>query len=297
MAVEALAALVETAPAKINLTLHVAGRRADGYHLLESLVAFADVADTLTLEPASVLELAVTGPTAPAAGALEKNLVLVAARALVRRRPGLRVGAFALTKRLPAAAGIGGGSADAAAALRLLCTLNDISTEAEDVVAAARETGADVPVCLAGRARMMRGAGELLGPDVFMLSVPAVLVNPGIGLSTARVFAELGLVPGTMTGHAVHPDVPPRASLDDLFGFLAACRNDLEQAASNLVAEVGDGLAQLRRQNGCRLARMSGSGPTCYGLFDNQSAMISAVRALRQARPGWWIHPVIIGAQ
>src|SRR3954452_3433571 len=177
-------ALTARAPGKINLTLHVLGRRADGYHELESLVAFAGAADTLSLTPAPALALAMEGPTAGSAGEGGDNLVLTATRHLAERVDGLRVGAFRLTKRLPVAAGIGGGSSDAAAALRLLARLNDLDLDPSGVPEAARATGADVPVCLVPRARMMAGVGERLGPALALPALFAVLVNPGVPVPT-----------------------------------------------------------------------------------------------------------------
>jgi hypothetical protein len=188
--------LATRAPAKINLSLHVLGRRADGYHELESLVAFAGVGDTLSLTPDEPLSLTMEGPTAPRAGPLDNNLVLKGARHLVQRRHGLRLGAFRLVKRLPVAAGIGGGSSDAAAALRLLARLNGLSLDDPAVLDAARATGADVPVCLAARARFMRGVGERLGPPLKLPRMFAVLVNPAVPVETAQVFGALGLSPG-----------------------------------------------------------------------------------------------------
>ena len=184
--------LAEFAPAKVNLTLHVLGRRADGYHEIESLVAFAGIGDRLTFRPAERLELAVSGPTATAAGASDDNLVLKAAHALAARVDGLRLGHFMLDKQLPVAAGLGGGSSDAAAALRLLAQVNGLSLDDERVRAAAQATGADVPVCLDPRARMMRGIGEILSDPMTLPELPAVLVNPGVAVPTRDVFAALG---------------------------------------------------------------------------------------------------------
>ena len=172
------AARAERAPAKINLTLRVVGRRADGYHDIESLVVFAGVGDTLTFAPARALALTVGGPTAAASGTLGDNLVFKAARALAERVEGLKLGRFALTKRLPVAAGVGGGSSDAAAALRLLARANRIALDDARLMEAARATGADVPVCLDPRPRMMRGIGEILSGPLALPKLPAVLVNP-----------------------------------------------------------------------------------------------------------------------
>ena len=282
------------APAKVNLTLHVLGRRADGYHELDSLVVFAGTADHLTLEPGETLSLVVEGPTAARAGPTGDNLVLKAARGLAERVPGLRTGRFGLFKRLPAAAGIGGGSSDAAAALRLLATLNGLDLHGSPVIEAARSTGADVPVCLDPRARAMRGAGEVVGPPLGLPNLSAVLVNPGVVVPTPAVFRALGL----MTGESFGRDEPasvavPAPGIDRhaLLASLGAARNDLERPALALAPAIGEVLAALRATEGCRLARMSGSGATVYGLYDDCHAAARAAKAIRAARPEWWIKP------
>jgi 4-diphosphocytidyl-2-C-methyl-D-erythritol kinase len=278
--------LATRAPAKVNLTLHVLGRRPDGYHALESLVAFAGTGDDLSLRPGE-LSLSVSGPTANAAGGGADNLVLKAARALARRVPGLTTGAFHLTKRLPVAAGLGGGSADAAAALRLLARLNGLSLDDPAILAAARDAGADVPVCLQSRARMMGGAGEVLGPPLRLPPLFAVLANPGIPVATAAVFRTLGVGEG---GTALpHPAIAPALDRPRLVGAIAAGRNDLETAALALAPAIGEALASMRAATGCRLARMSGSGATVFGLFDDGAASVAAAKEIGRARPGWWI--------
>ena len=188
-------ARAELAPAKINLTLHVTGRRADAYHDIESLVAFAAVGDTLTFALGHGLALVVRGPTATASGAISDNLVLKAARHLSDCIEGLKLGRFVLSKRLPVAAGVGGGSADAAAALRLLARANHIALDDSRLMAAARATGADVPVCLTPRPRLMRGIGDILSDPLELPPLPAVLVNPGVGVPTKDVFAALQFNP------------------------------------------------------------------------------------------------------
>lgn len=280
--------LAEFAPAKVNLTLHVLGRRGDGYHELESLVAFADVGDRLTLVPGDALSLAVSGPTAQAAGEGADNLVLKAARALADRVDGLRLGRFNLDKQLPVAAGLGGGSSDAAAALRLLARANDLSVGDERVRDAARVTGADVPVCLAPRARMMRGIGEILSDPFALPELPAVLVNPGVAVPTRDVFAALAA-----------PPVESPAQADDFFtidadaaalvSILAARRNDLEIPAIRIQVVIADVLKALQDSAGCLLARMSGSGATCFGLFGTMAAAQEVARDLSKRQPGWWV--------
>ena len=287
--------LVTHAPAKINLSLHVLGRRADGYHTLESLVAFAGTGDTLRLEPGPDLSLTVEGPTAGQAGASQDNLVLKAARLLSERVRGLRLGAFRLTKRLPVAAGIGGGSSDAAAALRLLARLNNLSLDQPAIREAARLTGADVPVCLEPRARMMRGAGEDLGPPLKLPRLHAVLVNPRVPLETPKVFKGLGLQPGETVASGGHPDLPRGAlTAEDLLELLRSARNDLEPPARLLEPSVDEALAILRATRGCRLARMSGSGATVFALYDNRAAAVEAGKATTRARPDWWVKPAAL---
>jgi 4-diphosphocytidyl-2-C-methyl-D-erythritol kinase len=281
--------LATRAPAKINLTLHVRGRRPDGYHELESLVAFAGTGDAVSLEPAEGLSLAVEGPTADLAGPSPDNLVLKAARLLAEARPGLRAGAFRLVKRLPVAAGIGGGSSDAAAALRLLARLNGLPLSDPDLREAARRTGADVPVCLEPRARMMRGVGEVLGPALGFAPLFAVLVNPRVPVETPRVFKALGLAPGQELPGASHPELPADAGVGDVLRAIEAGRNDLEPPARAVEPAVGDALAALGGTPGCRLARMSGSGATCFALYADCTSAAAAARALRRERPAWWV--------
>ena len=287
--------LVERAPAKINLTLHIVGRRADGWHELESLVVFTRSGDTLVLVPGGALCLDVVGPTAGAAGATGDNLVLRAARALAARVPDLRVGAFTLTKRLPVAAGIGGGSADAAAALRLLARANGIATDDPRVIEAAAVTGADIPVCLAAKARMMRGVGDRLGPVLDLPPLPALVVNPGVPLETKSVFARMGLEPGWSNTASAHAAIAGGETADAIFAALKRGRNDMEDAACVLAPIVSDVLAVLGAARGCRLARMSGSGATCFGLFTDCRAVARAKQAIAQVHPGWWAKATMLG--
>lgn len=287
--------LAERAPAKINLTLHIPRRRSDGWHELVSLVAFAGTGDHLSLTLGEPLALDVSGPTGREAGPQDQNLVLRAARNLGDRVAGLRLGRFHLNKRLPVASGIGGGSSDAAAALRLLADANGLSLEDPAVVAAARATGADVPVCLAARARIMQGVGERLGPVLRLPSLFAVLVNPRQPLETKAVFARMGLRPGGPgpAGRA-HPPIEDAASHEILLAALAKARNDMEDAASVLLPVIVDQLAILSAAPGCRLARMSGSGATCFGLFETCHAASAAARVIRQAHPEWWVKPTVL---
>jgi 4-diphosphocytidyl-2-C-methyl-D-erythritol kinase len=280
--------LADVAPAKVNLTLHVLGRRGDGYHEIESLVAFADIGDRLTFVPSDTLALDVTGPTAEAAGAGGDNLVLKAARALAERVDGLRLGRFNLEKQLPVAAGLGGGSSDAAAALRLLARVNDLSLDDERVRAAARATGADVPVCLDPKARMMRGIGEILSDPFALPELPAVLVNPGVAVPTRDVFAALAAPPLTAPARAedffaINTDAAALVSI------LAARRNDLEIPAIKLQAVIAEVLEALQASSHCLLARMSGSGATCFALFGSAGAAQEVAQRLQADHPGWWV--------
>jgi 4-diphosphocytidyl-2-C-methyl-D-erythritol kinase len=282
-------ALAEFAPAKVNLTLHVLGRRADGYHEIESLVAFADVGDRLTLAPGDTLALDVTGPTAAAAGEGGDNLVLKAARALAARVDGLRLGRFSLEKSLPVAAGLGGGSSDAAAALRLLAKLNGLSLDDERVRDAARATGADVPVCLDPRARMMRGIGEILGEPMALPELPAVLVNPGVAVPTRDVFAALAAP--ALTSSAQSEDFfEITTDAAALVSILSARRNDLETPAIRLQPVIADVLTELQAAEDCLLARMSGSGATCFGLFGSRGAAEEAAQRMQADHPTWWVN-------
>jgi 4-diphosphocytidyl-2-C-methyl-D-erythritol kinase len=284
------AAGAEKAPAKINLTLRVLGRRADGYHDIESLVAFAGVGDALTFTPGGDLALTVGGPTAAAAGDVADNLVLKAAHALAERVAGLRLGRFTLSKRLPVAAGLGGGSADAAAALRLLARANALAPDDPRLMQAARATGADVPVCLDPHTRLMRGIGDILSDPLDLPRLFTLLVNPGVAVATADVFAALAAPPAGQTAPAAQP-LGPAALLAEI----ASGRNDLEAPAIELEPAIADVLAVLRKLPGCRLARMSGSGPTCFGLFDSSRAASAAARTLRVGYPAWWVRATVLG--
>ncbi|MCI0466630.1 MAG: 4-(cytidine 5'-diphospho)-2-C-methyl-D-erythritol kinase [Beijerinckiaceae bacterium] len=282
------ALLTERAPAKVNLTLHVTGRRADGWHTLESLVAFSRGGDTLTLDPSGPLSLSAEGPCAAAAGRAEDNLVLRAARHFSARFPGAKTGSFQLVKRLPVAAGLGGGSSDAAAALRLLARANELSTSELGIIDAAQATGADVPVCLMPRARMMRGTGEELGPLLALPPLAGLLVNPCVPVETKAVFARMKIAPGALAGFGGHPELYPGMPADGLVAALRKGRNDMEPAASMLAPVIGDVLAVLSAARSCRLARMSGSGATCFALFPDCRSAANARRAILRAHPSWW---------
>ena len=288
-------ALIEDARAKVNLTLRVVGRRVDGYHDLESVVAFADCADRLTLTPGEQLELTTSGPMAEACGETSDNLVLKAARLLSERIPGLKTGSFALDKVLPVAAGIGGGSADAAAALRLLARLNDLALDDQRLRDVALQTGADVPVCVASHACDMTGVGETLIP-LNLPTIPCVLVNPRIPVATKDVFAELGLRPGDLLVGVADvmlqgPSWPEQGgSLDEWVEALAGSSNDLEAPAARIQPVIGQVIAALNATNGAWLARMSGSGATCFAIYENTADAQRAAEQLRRGHPTWWVH-------
>jgi 4-diphosphocytidyl-2-C-methyl-D-erythritol kinase len=272
--------LTARAPAKVNLSLKVTGRRADGYHLIDSRVVFAGVGDELSLDPLQPLALTISGPFGAGLAAEPDNLILKAARLFAETMPGARAGGFHLVKRLPVASGIGGGTADGAAAIRLLARLNDIPLVDPRLHEVAARLGADGPVCLASRGRMMGGIGEVLGPMLPALNAFAVLVNPGVGVATPAVFAALGLRVGET-----------RAA--EAADWIAA-GNDLEAPAIQLAPVIADVLAALRGTDGVQLARMSGSGATCFGLYRDCRASAEAARLIRRAHPGWWVKPTLL---
>jgi len=274
------------APAKLNLYLHVTGRRADGYHQLDSLVSFAAFGDTLEIAPAESLELRLSGPFAPALGEGD-NLAMRAAAALAGRlgRPaGLRIG---LEKRIPVAAGLGGGSADAAAVLRGLARLWRLGPEHADTLdEVALGLGADVPVCLHRRAACMAGIGERLSAPPPLPPCAALLVNPGLPVPTGRVFAARR---GPYSSAGRFEESPADAGA--LAALLRERRNDLEAPALAQEPAIGRVLARLGGAPGCLLARMSGSGGTCFGLFAGEADAAAAARAIAREHPAWWVQP------
>jgi 4-diphosphocytidyl-2-C-methyl-D-erythritol kinase len=287
-------ALIEDARAKVNLTLRVVGRRVDGFHELESVVAFADCADRLSFVPGSELRLDTTGPLAQACGDAADNLVFKAAQLLGDRVPELKLGEFTLDKVLPVAAGIGGGSADAAAALRLLARVNNLVIDDISLIDVARLTGADVPVCLSSRACVMTGVGETLLP-LALPKMPCVLVNPRVPVATKDVFRALGLRNGQLLVGA--SDVmratawpEPGGSLEDWVEALAAGSNDLEAPALRIQPVIGEVLAALSTTNGAWLARMSGSGATCFAIYENTAEAQRAAQRIQIDHPQWWVH-------
>jgi 4-diphosphocytidyl-2-C-methyl-D-erythritol kinase len=287
-------ALTEDARAKVNLTLRVVGRRVDGFHELESMVAFADCADRLSLTPGSELNLSTTGPLARDCGETTDNLVFKAAQLLGERVPDLKLGDFTLDKVLPVAAGIGGGSADAAAALRLLAQANGLAIDDARLIEVAKRTGADVPVCLASRACVMTGVGETLLP-LSLPKLPCVMVNPRIPVATRDVFKALGLRNGELLvgiTDVLRATAWPGAgaSVEDWVEVLAAGSNDLEAPATRIQPVIGEVLSALNATNGAWLARMSGSGATCFAIFENTPEAQRAAQKIQLDHPQWWVH-------
>jgi 4-diphosphocytidyl-2-C-methyl-D-erythritol kinase len=277
-------AVAAFAPAKVNLYLHVTGRRDDGYHLLDSLVAFADIGDRLTVEPAASLSLVVDGPEAADLAAVgDDNLVLRAAR-LLADRAGINVGAaLHLEKHLPVAAGIGGGSSDAAAALLALKRLWQLSLDHEALCALGARLGADIPACLYKRAVWVGGIGERLDAAGPLPETGILLVNPRTALPTAAVFAARCGLFGHVGRFAPMPGDAPA-----LARALTPRRNDLTEAAIGLVPEIAAVLARLSRLPGSLLVRMSGSGATCFALFADRAAADEARASVAAAQPQWW---------
>ncbi|WP_297770887.1 4-(cytidine 5'-diphospho)-2-C-methyl-D-erythritol kinase [uncultured Roseovarius sp.] len=269
--------ITETAPAKINLTLHVTGRRDDGFHLLDSLVVFADLGDILTIVPADQNSLTVIGPMAPGVPETQDNLVLRAAAMMGQRAH------MTLDKQLPSAAGIGGGSSDAAACLRGLSRMSG-ETPPDDVL----RLGADVPVCLLARSARMRGIGEDTQPVPNLPTLHAILVNPGVPASTPAIFRRLR----QRDNPAMPNDLPTWPDTMALIRWLACQRNDLQDPALEEVPVITDVLEDIAATSDCGLARMSGSGATCFGLYPEAISAANAATALSAKRPEWWVRSV-----
>lgn len=277
------------APAKINLTLRVVGRRADGYHELESLVAFTGLCDWLAFEPGDDLILEIVGPRAREAGPVQENLVLRAARSLAGQIPGFRLGRFRLIKRLPAAAGLGGGSADAAAALRLLANEAGLSVDDPRVRASARATGADVVACLSPQARIIGGIGDELGPAIELRNLFAILVNPGVPAPTPKVFAALDLASEPNAEFSHRSSRAARSDPAAAFDFGALGRNDLEAPAIRIAPAIAHVLKRLSRIPEAIRTGMSGSGATCFALFSDRRSAAVARQIVAADYPKWWV--------
>lgn len=274
--------VTERAHAKINLALHIIGRRLDGYHELDSIVAFADVADVLTIAPAAKPSITLSGPFASDLPPDDENLILAAWHLLAdfagKKDAPFSPAKFHLEKNLPVSSGIGGGSADAAAALRGLITLFNLSILQHDLNEIALHLGADVPVCLAQKTSRMRGIGEMLEPVGVNLSSGIVLVNPRIPAPTSKVFELLNLQCGQSFG-------TPISDLSDVHGW----RNDLTVPAIKIVPDIADVLESLDSQKNITCSRMSGSGATCFGLTKNLERAEAAAAAILRKQPDWWV--------
>lgn len=285
------------APAKINLTLHVTGQRADGYHRLDSMVAFADVGDELFIQIGNTLSVTTEGPEAAAVPADMDNLVLQVAR-LFKDMPGA---SFLLTKNLPVSSGIGGGSADAAAAFRGLMTFwsgGETDPELYDpartpMSQALLKLGADIPMCLMSQAARIGGIGEEISPLAGMPPIDAVLVNPRRAVSTPAVFGAMQ----SRSNPAMEETLPRFAGFNDFALWLAAQRNDMQSAAIALEPSIATVLGALRSVETCRIARMSGSGATCFGLFDHPDKAKAAAALLQSNHLDWWVRATKIGSQ
>ena len=279
--------LIERAPAKINLTLRVIGRRADRYHTLESLVAFAGLADELALDPGDILGLNVRGTFAQASGPQAENLVLKAVSAL-----GLPTGQFTLEKNIPVAAGLGGGSSDAAAALRLIARATALPLSDTRFTGVAGKLGADVAVCLEPRGRIMRGVGEELSGPLALPTVPVLLVNPGVALPTKDVFGALAEADKT-TKSLEEENIPRERSA--FMTWLAGYGNDLTRAARRRAPVIGQVLEELAVLPNARVSRMSGSGATCFALFESEADCRAGEQKLRAAHKNWWLWSGALG--
>ena len=280
----------EPASAKVNLFLHVGERRGDGFHPLQSLAVFTKAGDVLRAEPAPVLSLVVDGPFAAGLQAEGDNLVLRAARALAAEAGTLAGAALTLTKNLPVASGIGGGSADAAAALRALKRLWRLEVDDSVLAEIAAGLGSDVPVCVPARGAFMEGRGEILTQVPSLPRLAMLLVNPGVAVPTREVFAGLQ----SRSGAAMTLPHGGFADAASLLHFLKGTRNDLEAPARAIQPVIGEVLAALARLPEVLLARMSGSGATCFALFADQEACRHGAEQLRAAQGGWWVAPTAL---
>lgn len=277
----------EQAPAKINLFLHVGARRADGFHPLQSLAVFTAMGDVLDIEDAPSLSLTIQGPFARGLDGEGDNLVLRAARALDSDPQGAQL---TLTKNLPVASGIGGGSADAAAALRSLRRLWNLDKDEVGLRDIAAGLGSDIPACVLSAACFMEGRGEILRPLLSLPRVPMLLVNPGVAVPTKDVFAALQARSG------VEMSLPQGRFHDtaDLLRFLETTRNDLEEPARRLQPVIGEVLGRIAGLPGALVTRMSGSGATCFGIFADDVCCRRAADMLKQTQPDWWVAPTFV---
>lgn len=284
-----MAAFRELARAKINLDLHVLGRRPDGYHEVDSLIAFTAFGDTVDITAASQLTVSLAGPFAEGVPVDDDNLVLRAARAFQALTGSRQGAALVVTKNIPVAAGLGGGSADAGATLRGLCRLWQVAPPVQDLLALATSLGADVPACVGSRPVRGTGTGTALVPLALPAGVGVVLVNPRVPLPTAVVFRALHPPFG-----AAPSELPARLDRDMLIAALAMRRNDLETPAISVCPVIANVLAALRSLPSCRLARMSGSGASCFGLFADGPSAAAAAARLTASHPAWWVQATVL---
>lgn len=281
----------QRAHAKVNLTLKVLGRRADGYHELESLVTFAELHDVVTLEPDAPHALAVGGPFAH--GIANENILARALVLLRQAEPKLAIGSVTLEKNLPVAAGLGGGSADAAALLRTVRVANTNYAAHVPWRDIAAKLGADVPVCLENRPALMRGVGESLTPIAHLPEANAVIINPRQPLPTVDVFRALGAA--VLASAPQQPPFPPELHrLPDLIDYMRAHGNDLEAPAQRLLPVIAEIKAALQAEAGCRIAAMSGSGPTCFGIFADWAQTAQAAERIAGTRGDWWVKATVL---
>lgn len=287
------ASATEFAPAKVNLTLKVGPPRADGYHPLSSIVVFADWGDALGAEPAGSLTLTLTGPGGEALAGEPQNLVLKAAYALRAAAGKPELGAaLTLEKHLPVAAGLGGGSSDAAAALRLLNRVWDLGFSTRALAEIGSVVGADVPACVHARPLLMTGIGETITPLIAWPALPAVIANPGAALATGPVFKALDAQDRALLGTM---RAPVAGSMETALALIEDGANDLEPPARTLEPLAGETIDALAGLSGARLARMTGSGASAFALFDTKDAAVKAAAALARARPGWSVQAVTLG--
>ena len=279
------ASVTELAPAKINLALHVTGRRPDGYHLIESLVVFTAFGDRVSIRPAETDSFAVLGPFAPGVPVDADNLVVRARDALRTAFPDQARAPVAITldKRLPVASGVGGGSSDAAAALRALARHWRIETPAHHLGDIGLGLGADLPMCLMACPLIARGIGEIIEPVQAFPALAMVLVNPAVAVSTPEVFRALA----KRENPPLQP-LPRDLDFDSMLGWLNASRNDLQAPGTGLAPQIGDVLTELRL-SGAAFARMSGSGATCFGVYETAQAAARSADAIAGANPGWFV--------
>lgn len=284
MSVDDTGAVRDAAPAKLNLFLRVTGKRADGYHLLDSLVVFTEFGDSVTARAAEGLSLELTGPFAANLTAEPDNLVLRAARALQQASGTTKGAHLVLDKHLPVASGIGGGSSDAAAALRALVKLWGLSIDRAELAKIGLTLGADIAVCVHAEARRMSGIGEILEPVAGLQPASLLLVNPGIGLPTAPVFKARS---GPFSER--YASLPPVLDAATLGRIVYEAGNDLTAPAISLCPAVAEVVRAIGAEPGCLASAMSGSGATCFGIFTGDDAAAAAEQALKQRQPGWWI--------